>query len=90
MKHTQESPLRNPLEVKTAIIGGGALGATYGSLLFAMDPASVYLIASGERYNRLRQDGVTVNGTTSRITVIRPEEATPADLLIVAVKYPSS
>ncbi|SJZ49880.1 ketopantoate reductase [Trichlorobacter thiogenes] len=72
---------------QTAIIGAGALGATYGSLLYAMDPASVCLIASDERYNRLQQDGVTVNGITSRITVLRPEEATPVDLLIVAVKY---
>jgi len=69
------------------IIGAGALGATYGSLLYAMDPLSVCFLASGERYNRLKQDGVTVNSTTSPIIVIRPEEATPVDLLIVAVKY---
>lgn len=87
MKPAQKSQPLNQLETKTAIIGAGALGATYGSLLFAMDPASVCLIASGERYNRLERDGVTVNGTTSRITVVRPEEATPVVLLIVAVKY---
>jgi len=72
---------------QTAIIGAGALGATYGSLLFAMDPAAVCFIASGERAERLRRDGVTVNGTTSRITVVQPEEARPVDLLIVAVKH---
>jgi 2-dehydropantoate 2-reductase len=70
-----------------AIIGAGALGATYGSLLYAMDQTCVCFIASGERYQRLTQHGVTVNDSNYRIAVIRPEEATPVDLLIVAVKY---
>ncbi|MBV5339046.1 MAG: ketopantoate reductase family protein [Deltaproteobacteria bacterium] len=72
---------------KIAIIGAGALGATYGSILHEMDPASVCFIASGGRYERLKSDGVVVNGTHYAITVVRPEEATPVDLLIVAVKH---
>ena len=72
---------------KIAIIGAGALGATYGSLLYEMDPESGCFIASGARYERLRRDGVIVNGKRYVPTVVRPEEVTPADLVIVAVKH---
>lgn len=72
---------------KTAIIGAGALGAAYGSLLYAMDPQCVCFIASGSRHERLKRDGVVVNGKRCPIAVVSPEEATPADLLIVAVKH---
>lgn len=81
-----ESCCRSPI-TRIAIIGAGALGATYGSLLYHMDPESVCFIATSGRYERLHRDGVTVNGVTSRISVIHPDEATAADLLIVAVKY---
>ena len=53
--------MNNAIE-KIAIIGAGALGATYGSLLYEMDPESVCFIASGARYERLHRDGVVVNG----------------------------
>ncbi|GFO60199.1 2-dehydropantoate 2-reductase [Geomonas silvestris] len=70
-----------------AIIGAGALGAIYGSLLFQADPASVYFIAGGERGQRLSRDGVVVNGSRFAIPVRTPDEATPVELVIVAVKY---
>lgn len=72
---------------KIAIIGGGALGATYGSLLYEMDPESVCFIASGDRCDKLHSDGVIVNGKRYNLCVLRPEEGTPVDLLIVAVKH---
>lgn len=72
---------------KVAIIGAGALGAAYGSILYEMDSGCVCFIASGERYEKLKRDGVVVNGKRYAIAVARPEEATPADLLIVAVKH---
>ncbi|BCG46039.1 2-dehydropantoate 2-reductase [Citrifermentans bremense] len=72
---------------KTAIIGAGALGAVYGSLLFEMYPDCVYFVAGGKRYDRLKKDGVTVNGKRHAIEVVKPEEATPAELVIVAVKH---
>ena len=72
---------------KIAIIGAGALGAAYGGLLYEMDPKSVCFIASGSRYEKLKRDGVVVNGKRYPIAVVGPEEAAPADLLIVAVKH---
>jgi 2-dehydropantoate 2-reductase len=72
---------------KIAIIGAGALGAAYGSILYEMDTQSVSFIASGKRYEKLKNDGVVVNGKRYAIAVARPAEATPADLLIVAVKH---
>ena len=72
---------------KIAIIGAGALGAVYGSILYKMCPESVCFIAGGGRYDRLKRHGVVVNGKRYGIAVVKPEEATPADLLIVAVKH---
>jgi len=72
---------------KVAIIGAGALGAAYGSILYEMDPRCVCFIASGERYEKLKREGVVVNGKRYAIALARPEKATPADLLIVAVKH---
>ncbi len=72
---------------KVAIIGAGALGAAYGSILYEMDPRCVCFIASGARYEKLKREGVVVNGKPYTIAVVSPEEATPADLLLVAVKH---
>jgi 2-dehydropantoate 2-reductase len=70
-----------------AIIGAGALGAIYGSLLFEVSPGSISFIANGERYERLKRDGVVVNGKRYLIPVTTPELAVPADLVIVLVKH---
>lgn len=73
---------------KVAIIGAGALGAVYASCLYEMDNQSVSFIASGERFERLRQTGVVVNGKTYPIPAVNSRHAhDPADLVIVAVKY---
>jgi 2-dehydropantoate 2-reductase len=72
---------------KITIVGAGALGAVYGSILYEMDPGSVCFVAAGERFDRLKNGGVVVNGKCYPITVKKPEEASHADLLIVAVKH---
>lgn len=72
---------------KVAIIGAGALGAAYGSILYEMDPRCVSFIAAGPRCENLKRDGVVVNGKRYGITVESPGAASPADLLIVAVKH---
>ena len=71
-----------------SIVGAGALGAAYGGLLYDMDVRSVSFIAGGERFGRLRKEGMIVNGKRYFIPVVPPEElSAPADLIIVAVKY---
>jgi len=72
---------------KVFVIGAGALGAVYASLLQEMEPGCVSLIADGERARRLRRDGLIVNGRKYEMNVAGPEEnAEDADLLLVAVK----
>jgi 2-dehydropantoate 2-reductase len=75
--------------IKTvSIIGAGALGAVYAAMLYDMDPGCVAFVAGGERVERLRREGVIVNGRQYHIPVLTPEDrAAPADLVIVAVKY---
>lgn len=71
-----------------AIIGGGALGALYGSLFHEMDSACVSFVAGGMRRERLAAEGITVNGRKYSIPVFAPEDSSPpSDLVIVAVKH---
>lgn len=71
-----------------AVIGPGAMGATYASILYRMDKTCVSFIAGGERLERLCREGLVVNGKHYTIPVLRPDDQSPpADLLIVAVKH---
>jgi 2-dehydropantoate 2-reductase len=73
---------------KIAILGAGALGATYAAQFYDTDPDSVILIADGERYQRLRQAGFNLNGRQYTLPVLRPGEAeAPVDLIIVGLKH---
>ena len=71
-----------------SILGAGAIGAVYASLLYDADSTCVSFVAGGERYERLTRHGVIVNGVPYQIPVLRPEdEAPPADLVLVALKH---
>ncbi|HNS14918.1 MAG TPA: ketopantoate reductase family protein [Syntrophorhabdaceae bacterium] len=71
-----------------SIIGAGAMGAAYASILHTMDPRCVTLIAGGERFERLSREGLIVNGKHYPVPVVKPEDPRPpADLIIVAVKH---
>lgn len=73
---------------RISIIGAGALGSVYASLLYGMDRNCVSFIASGERLERLRAEGVVVNGRPYAIPVLPPgDPSPPADLVMVAVKH---
>lgn len=73
---------------RVAVVGAGALGAAYAGLLHDMDRDCVSFVAAGERCERLRKEGVSVNGKHYAIPVLAPEDASPpADLVIVAVKH---
>ncbi len=70
------------------VIGAGAMGGYYASRFFDMDRECVSLLAKGERYRRLAEEGLVVNGKPYRIPVIGPDHGgPPADLILVAVKY---
>ncbi len=73
---------------KIAIIGAGAIGASYASMFYNMSIDSVSFIAGENRYVRLKQDGIVVNGKRYDIPVYLPEHIpSPYDLVIVAVKH---
>jgi 2-dehydropantoate 2-reductase len=72
---------------KIAIVGAGAMGAVYASLLYECNPGCVSFVADGDRLERLRRDGLIVNGKLYKIPVLGSEDQTgPVDLVIVAVK----
>lgn len=71
-----------------SIIGAGALGGAYASFFHDMDNHCVSFIASGDRFERLRREGLIVNGKLHNIPVFKPEDILPnSDLIIVAVKH---
>jgi 2-dehydropantoate 2-reductase len=75
--------------IKTiAVIGAGAMGASYASKFYEMDKNCISLVATGDRYDRLKEKGLIVNGKHYFFNVIRPEEKMPpSDFIIVAVKH---
>ena len=75
--------------IKTiAVIGAGAMGACYASKFYEIDTNCISLVATGDRYDRLKEKGLVVNGKHYLFNVIRPEEKSPpSDFIIVAVKH---
>jgi 2-dehydropantoate 2-reductase len=77
----------NPSIKKISIVGAGAMGAVYAAMLYDMDSRCISFVARGDRMERLRREGLIVNGKLYNIPVLGPEDHTvPADLIIVAVK----
>jgi len=73
---------------RISVIGAGAMGSSYASKFFDMDENCVSLVAKGERYDRLKEEGLIVNDKHYSLPVIKPEEKrAPSDLIIVAVKH---
>ncbi len=67
-----------------AILGAGAVGVAIAHQLFTEKPETLpVILADGDRADRYRQKGFTVNGTTFHPTVARK---TNADLVILATK----
>lgn len=76
-----------PIET-ISIIGAGALGGAHASFFADMDNLLVSFVASGDRFERLRTEGLIVNGKRYSLPVYRPEDpSSPSDLVIVAVKH---
>ena len=73
---------------KVVILGAGALGASYASMFTDEGEFSVSFIAGGDRYKRLKEEGISVNNKHYVVHTIHPEESnTTADLIIVALKH---
>ncbi len=74
-----------------ALIGLGAIGCSLApGLLKAVGPENFRVIAGGTRKTRLENDGMTINGENYHFNIVDPgEKTTPADLVIVIVKYGS-
>jgi 2-dehydropantoate 2-reductase len=75
-------------EIKNiAILGAGAMGASYASMFFDAPGFSTVLVARQPRYDRLKTEGLAVNRKRYTIAVVHPDEdVPPADLIIVALK----
>jgi 2-dehydropantoate 2-reductase len=76
-------------EIETvAIIGAGAVGGSYASILHDWNPRCVSIVAGGSRCEGLSREGLIVNGRPYLIPVLRPEDPSPpSDFIIVAVKH---
>jgi len=75
---------------RVGILGAGALGALYASLITKAGGAEVYFVARGERRRRLAEQGLVVNGEPLRVPVHDADGPAPeaaADLIIVALKH---
>lgn len=76
------------MEIKTvAILGAGAIGSYFIEGLRDKCGENLWIIAEGERKERLQKNGIVINGETIPLHVKTPEEAHGVDLLIVCVKY---
>jgi 2-dehydropantoate 2-reductase len=73
---------------RVAILGSGAMGAFFASRFHDSPGFSTALVASGPRAERLRREGLVVNGEPYDVPVTGPGDAGPrADLIIVALKH---
>ena len=73
---------------KVAILGAGAMGSYFASRFFDTPGFSTVLIATGQRLEKLKANGIVVNEKPYFIPTISPDEAGSAvDLIIVALKH---
>ena len=74
---------------KVAVLGAGAVGSYVIWGLSSRNDIELGVIAEGERAERLKQNGCTINGKIYHPKVWNPGETDAVDLLIVALKYGS-
>lgn len=76
------------MEIKTvALIGAGAVGSYFVAGLKERLGENLWVIAEGERKERLEKEGLWINGQQIIPCVKTPQEAAGADLILVSVKY---
>ncbi len=72
---------------KVALLGAGAVGSYFIWGLSKKTDIELSLVTTGERSERLRSQGLVINGENYHPDVKTPEEVRGTDLLIIAVKY---
>lgn len=72
---------------KVAVLGAGAVGSYVIWGLSARRDIELGIIAVGERAERLKRNGCSINNAVYRPQVWTPQEALGADLIIVSLKY---
>ena len=72
---------------KGALIGAGAIGGYFVWGMADVLKDNLVVVAEGKRAERLKNDGIMVNGRHYDLHVQSAREAADADLLLVAVKY---
>lgn len=70
-----------------AVIGAGNIGAYVIRGLADKLQDRLWVVAEGERKDRLERDGLVINEKPYPLHVRTPEEAKGADLIIIGVKY---
>ena len=76
------------MKIKTvAIIGAGAIGSYFIAGLTEKLGDDLWIVAEGERKERLEKNGIVINDQKYDLHVKTPEEAKGVDLLIISVKY---
>jgi 2-dehydropantoate 2-reductase len=73
---------------RVAILGVGAMGAYFASRFFDSPDFFPGVIARGQRLERLKREGMVINGKHYEFPVIDPNESSSSmDLIIVALKH---
>ena len=70
-----------------ALLGAGAVGAYFIYGMSEKMGEKFCVVAEGERYNRLKENGIIINEKKYELNVKTPEEAAGADLLLISTKY---
>ena len=72
---------------KVAFIGKGGVGLLYGSMIArVLGDDAVEFVMDDARYERHAADQLRINGEPCSLRSVRASEATPADLVILAIK----
>ncbi|MCB8983791.1 MAG: ketopantoate reductase family protein [Ardenticatenaceae bacterium] len=75
-----------PVLDSVAVLGAGALGSFYASQFYQAGFATTF-VARGARYEALAENGVVVNERPFHLAVTHPDDASPVDLVVVALKH---
>lgn len=70
-----------------AILGAGAVGGYFIWGLSEKLKDNLWIIADNNRKERLKSEGININGKKYKLNVRTPKEAKGADLLLISTKY---